>query len=111
MKLTKTDNGYNLQNEGGEQLILTAEELAELVRDVHHRSDLRLRCRPAMTLKAQDIILGLDAHHSLLLLKLVGLDGTETVFEIAFEKAKTFSEALARKIAQLEAAQAKKTEH
>lgn len=111
MKLTKADNGYILQNEAEEQLVLTAEELAELVRDVHHRNDLQLRYRPAMTLKVQNVSLGLDAHHSQLLLKLEGMDGTETVFEIAHEKARVFSEALARKIAQIEAAQSKKTEH
>ena len=111
MKLTKIGNEYTLRNEAGDQLTLTAQELAELVRDGHHILDRQAKFRPLATMTAKDIAVSIDAHHSQAILRFQGEGSREDAYEIAGEHVRRLAEALIKKAELIEAALSKKTEH
>jgi len=111
MKISKSDNGFVLENADGETLSLSAQELAELVRDSHRLLDPNAKFQPQATMKVDDVRLGLDAHHTLAILRLIGLDGAETAFEIPGDSVRALAEALVRKAEQIEKTQSDKTAH
>lgn len=111
MKITPSDNGYVLQNAAGETLILSDQELAELVRDGHRHLHPKARFAPLATMAIQDVIVSIDVHHTQAILRLIGDQGQETAYAISGPKVRPLAEAFAAKAVLIEAAQAKKTEH
>lgn len=111
MKITAIDSGYVLENTDGETLTLSDQELAELVRDGHRLIDPEARFQPLATMKIENVILSIDAHRTAAILRLIGVGGAETAFAIPAKAVRKLAEAFARKAEQIEAAQAKKTEH
>jgi hypothetical protein len=90
-------------------LSVSAQELAELVRDAHRVTDPTARFQFLATISVRDVIVGIDAHHTRATLRLLGEHGTEAAFEVT--DARKLAEAFAQKADLIEAARAKKTEH
>lgn len=59
----------------------------------------------------EDVVLGIDAHHTQAILRLVHDGGAETAFAIPGGEVKKLAAAFAAKAALIEAAKGKKTEH
>ncbi len=112
MKITATDNGYVLENAAGETLALSNQDAVELAQNARLLLGPQARFVPLVTMNVEDAIVSIDVHHIRAILRLIGPDDIElAAYEMSGETAKKLSGALARKSEQIEAAQAKKTEH
>ncbi len=111
MKITATDNGYILENDHGETLTLSAQELAKLVQDGHRLIDPEAQFQLLATMRPEDVAVGIDAHRTHSILRLIGQDNTEVAFEVGAEGTRKLADAFAEKAEMIEAAKASKTEH
>jgi hypothetical protein len=111
MKIISKDSGFVLENEQGASLSLSAQELAELVRDGHRALNPGARFSPIATHTIEDAIVGIDVHHTQAILRLIHEGGTETAFAISEPTTRALAVLFAEKADLIEAAQTKKTEH
>jgi hypothetical protein len=112
-RVVATNNGYSLETSSGASINLTMEEaleLAPLARQIQdHVRSRSPRTFPLLSYEVSDIILGLDAHHTLVLLQMQGPDGLEVSYRLSLDTAKATRDGLARKIEQIESARQKRT--
>jgi len=113
MRVLPTSNGYSLQTSSGASINLTTEEaleLAPLARQIQdHIRSRSPRTFPVNSYEVSSLTLGLDAHHTLVLLRMQGPDGLEVSYQLSLDTAKATRDGLARKIEQIESAQKKRT--
>jgi hypothetical protein len=113
MRLLPTNDGFLLETSAGASINLTEEEALELPQLAHqiqdHIRSRRPRTFPVRTYEANEITVGLDAHHTLVLLRMRGPDGLEVSYHLSLDTAKSTRDSLTRKVEQIESAQQNRT--
>jgi hypothetical protein len=108
MRMTPTDMGYLIESSSGASISLTLEEavrLAPLARQIEDHIRSRYpRTYPAYSYQVSEVILGLDAHQTMVLLQMQGPDGLRSRYQLSLDTAKSTRDGLNRKIEEIEGA-------
>ncbi len=64
---------------------------------------------PVHSYVVSELTLGLDAHHTQVILRVQGPDGLDVSYQVSLDTAKSTRDGLMRKIEQIESAQRKQT--
>jgi len=111
MRITPNKNSVTIENSEGNTINLSVDEVAELALNAHQILDqLTLRGPEQGKFAAvasrpiQEVSLGLDAHHSTVLIQLAFEDGSKVAYSATPELSAQLRDALTRKIEQIETA-------
>ena len=113
MHFTPNEKGYLLEDSSGNKLNLTMTEALELAPLAHQIQD-HIRSRyprtpPVLTYAVREVILGLDAHHTEVIVQMQGPHGLQACYRFSLDTAKSTRDGLTRKIEQIESAQLTRT--
>ena len=111
MRLAELDNGsYRLETDSGKEIMLSEFELLGLVQ-LSARFQDRLKeqregheHRPVTMERIAEIVVGLDSHHTEVVIRFVYVDGGEKSYAISPEDAESMHDGLAKKLEQIASA-------
>ncbi len=111
MRIESKNGKHIIENENGDTITLSDDEIAALVQGAHRILDQIESAIPQetgfqalATMPIQDVVLGLDAHKTVVILQLLSEDGTKRAFTINPQLTEKFRDSLTRKIEQIKIA-------